>query len=338
MSLIIDAHAHATPPNDLLAFNYRLTMSPPRYRGRARPQVSDDSIAATLQDHIRDVDAVGTDVQLISPRPWAFPTSIADQAAVETMCTASNDVIARTVKLFPARFRGVAGLPQCAGVSPANCVDELERCVKELGFVGCKINPDVGEGDGRTPPMGDEWWYPLYEKMVELDVPGLIHTGGRRNAREPEAGHFPNEETVAANAVLDSRVLRDFPPLKLIVAHGGGYLPYQVGRQRAPRFNAMQRNPEVEPYDASLRRLWYDTVLLNQESLELLFRVIGPDRCLFGSDKPSGSSAIDPATGKPLDDIKPYIEAIPWLTEDDRQAIFEGNARKVFSRLAASLR
>lgn len=332
--MIIDVHAHASGPDSVYAFNYRLTNSPSRFRGSATPSFSDDSIAGCMQDHLRQVREVGTDLQLISPRPWAFPTSISEETSVRLMCQVANDVIGQTVKLFPEAFRGIAGLPQTAGVSPGNCIEELERCVKELGFVGCKINPDVGEGDGQTPPMGDEWWYPLYAKMVELDIPGLIHTGGRRNTREPEAGHYPNEETIAAHSIIGSRVFKDFPRLKLIVAHGGGYVPYQIGRQRAPRFNAMRRNPDIESFDETFRRLYFDTVLYNQESLELLFKLAGPDRCMFGSDKPATGSAVDPATGHSLDDIKPVIESIPWLSQADRHAIFEGTARQIYPRLA----
>ena len=95
----------------------------------------------------------------------------------------------------------------------------------------------------------------------------------------------------------------------------------------------MQRDPTLESFDESMRRLYYDTVLYNQESVELLIKVVGADRCLFGSDKPANGSVIDPKTGRALNDIKPYIEAIPWLSEADRKAIFEENALKVYSRL-----
>ena len=335
--MIIDVHAHATAPDEVYAFNYRLMGSQSRFRrGGAGPEISDERILAVMQDHIRQVRAVGTDLQLISPRPWAFSTSHRDESAVRIMAQVANDVIARTVKLFPDMFRGVAALPQCAGISPKNCVEELERSVNELGFVGCKINPDAGEGDGQTPPMGEEWWYPLYGKMVELDVPGLLHTGGQRFAREPEAGYFLTEETIAAHAILNSRVFKDFPSLKLIVAHGGAYLPYQVGRQRAPRFNAIRRDSELESFDQSLRRLHYDTVLYNQESLEMLFKLAGPEQCLFGSDRPATGSAVDPETGKSLDDIKPIIESIAWLSDVERRSIFEGNALRLHPRLTVS--
>jgi predicted TIM-barrel fold metal-dependent hydrolase len=96
----------------------------------------------------------------------------------------------------------------------------------------------------------------------------------------------------------------------------------------------MARNPDIESFDKSLRRLYFDTVLYNQESLELLIKVVGVDRCLFGSDKPANGSVIDPATGRTVNDIKPLLEAISWLSDADRQAIYEGNARRVYTRLA----
>jgi 4-oxalmesaconate hydratase len=168
---------------------------------------------------------------------------------VQTITVAVNNLLARAVKLHPDRFVGLAGLPQVVGMSPANCVDELERCVKELGFVGCKINPDPGEGGLQTPSMGDEHWYPLYAKMVELDVPALIHGGPFRFGREPELGYFCTEEAIAAWGLLRSRVFEDFPNLKIIVGHGGGYVPYQVGRGRAFRLNEMRRGDQVETFD-----------------------------------------------------------------------------------------
>src|SRR5262249_37175780 len=137
--MIIDAHAHATAPDELYTFNHRLLNSRARFRGMSRLQLSDERIATTMRAHLTEIDAGGTDVQLISPRPWAVPTSHPEEATIREMALAANDVIARTVPLFPDRFRGIGALPQCAGISPANCLEDLQRCVTELGFVGCKI-------------------------------------------------------------------------------------------------------------------------------------------------------------------------------------------------------
>jgi predicted TIM-barrel fold metal-dependent hydrolase len=244
-----------------------------------------------------------------------------------------NNIVARSVALHSDRFVAIGALPQAAGAPIDGCLEEMDRCVKDLGFIGFKINPDPGEGGLETPDMGEEYWYPLYKKMVDLDVPGLIHGGPFRFSREPELGYFCTEQTVAAFGILRSRVFKDFPDLKLIVGHGGGYVPYQVGRARAFRLNEMARDRSLESFDESLRRLYFDTVLYNQESLELLLKVVGVDRCLFGSDKPANGSVIDPVTGRSLNDIKPLLEGIPWLTGEDKAAIYEGNARQVYSRL-----
>jgi 4-oxalmesaconate hydratase len=191
-----------------------------------------------------------------------------------------------------------------------------------------------------VPDQGSEYWYPLYERMVALDVPGLIHGGPYRFSREPELGYFCQEETVAGWALARSRVFRDFPGLKLIVAHGGGYIPYQFGRARCFRLNERGRgdpDPDWEPFEETLRRLYFDTVLFDQEALELLLRVCGADRCLFGSDKPANGSVVDPRTGRALNDVKPLIDSIAWLTDADRRAIYEGNVRSVYTRLRQRL-
>jgi len=228
----------------------------------------------------------------------------------------------------------MATIPQVAGVNPRNCVEELERCVNDLGFIGVKINCDPGEGGIESPHMGDEWWYPLYEKMVELDVPGLLHGGHFNYSREPELGYYPAEVTIGAWALLRTpRVFKDFPNLKIIVGHGGGYVPYQLGRARGFRLNEQARDPSLESFDESLARLYFDTVLYNPESLELLFKMVGTDHCLFGTDRPANGDVIDPNTGHAMNDIKWYIDNMAWLGEADRHAIYEGNARKLFSRL-----
>jgi len=268
------------------------------------------------------------------------PTGDRRQSLVMHITQEINNIVACSVRLHPDRFVGIGALPQAAGSPIDVCLEEMDRCVRDLGFIGFKINPDPGEGALETPDMGQQYWYPLYEKMVELDVPGLIHGGPFRFSREPELGYFCTEQTVAAFAILRSRVFKDFPNLKLIVGHGGGYVPYQVGRARCFRLNERGRgapDPLWEPFEDTLRRLYFDTVLFDQEALELLLRICGVDRCMFGSDKPANGSVIDPRTGRSLNDVKPLIDSIAWLTDADRHAIYEGNVRRVYSRLQGRL-
>ena len=215
-------------------------------------------------------------------------------------------MVAQQCRLFPNVFRGVCGLPQSPGVSPKNCIAELERCVKEFGFVGCLINPDPSEATNYdTPGMGDEYWYPLYEKLVELDVPGYIHGAGCRSIRHSYSTHFINEETISVVSLVNSRVFQDFPKLKIVCSHGGGAVPYHFGRFLAPTL----RRGATSNFLDNLRKLYYDTVLYTPLACELLIKTVGADRCVFGTERPGVGTAKDPKTGKWMDDVKVYIDA-----------------------------
>jgi len=232
--------------------------------------------------------------------------------------------------MFPDRFRGVAGLPQYMDEPLAQrAIPELRRCVTELGFVGCLINPDPTEGQGPTPPgLGDPFWHPLYQAMTELDVPGLIHSAGSCSARESYTLKFINEESIAVISLLGAKTFDTFPALKIVVAHAGGAIPYQMGRFRSWTV----RKGEKESFDEQLRKLYFDTCNYSKEAIELLLRVAGTDNVLFGTEKPGTGSARDPVSGRDYDDMKPVIESIEWLTAQQRSDIFECNCRRVYSR------
>ncbi len=329
--MIIDMHAHVVAPPELYAYKAAL-LSHRGAHGKGNPGVPAARIEEFAQQNLAIMDSVGTDVQFISPRPFQGMHSEKPGKIVLWWAEAVHNVIAEQVRSHPDRLQGVCQLPLVAGEPVTVAIPELERCVNELGFIGCLLNPDPSEGAWNTPTLDQEYWYPLYEKLCELDVPALIHSAGCKNERETYSEHFITEETIAVLSLCKSQVFQRFPTLKIIVAHGGGSVPYQIGRWRAARFNQMRNNPQVESFDQSLRRLYFDTVLYNKESLELLFRIVGPDRCMFGTEKPGSGSAQDPATGAWLDDLKPVIESIDWLTEQDKRLIFEENAKKVFTR------
>jgi predicted TIM-barrel fold metal-dependent hydrolase len=331
--MIIDVHGHLSAPPELYAYRSILLASR-GYHGKGNPGISDERMRQGVQRHLDLLKGVGTQVQFISPRPFQLMHSEEPPAIVRWWVEANNDLIARHCKAFPDVFQGVCGLPQTPSGSIQPCVEELERCVTEHGFVGCLINPDPTEGTGVMPTLDDEYWYPLYAKMVELDVPALVHSTACKNPRESYSAHFITEESIAVLNLCkpESRVFSDFPNLRIIVSHGGGSVPYQIGRWRAHRFREQEHDQSLENFDQSLRRLYYDTVLYNQESLDFLFRMIGTDRCLFGTENPGSGSSKDPATGAWLDDLKPVIEGISWLRPDDRNRIFEENARAVFPR------
>ena len=196
--MIIDAHSHASGPERFLRKHFRDVTTLPPGVPPVPLTMSDDEIDDSLTKQLGEVAAIGTDMQLIVGRPWAIPTATRNEVAIMYITEQVNDLFARCVALFPDRFAAMATLPQVVGVNPRNCVEELERCVTELGFVGCKINCDPGEGGIETPDLGNEWWYSLYEKMTELDVPALLHGGPFNFSREPELGYYPAEVTTGA--------------------------------------------------------------------------------------------------------------------------------------------
>ncbi len=334
--MIIDVHQHLAAARPELR-DYKTALLESRgANGKGDSGITAEAVTRLGRRGTKHSDLlseVGTDIAFISPRPYAMMHSEKPEKIVRWHCEAWNDAIAFVVQDEPSRFRGIAGLPQASGVSPTNTFEEIDRCINDLGFVGIMINPDPGEGDYATPAMGDEYWYPLYEKMVQMDIPALVHPASCKNTREVFHNHFITEESIAILSLLDSPVFQDFPNLKLIISHGGGSIPYQVGRWRS-----QMRGPNnTEDFDDRLKRLYFDTSLYNKESLELLFKIVGPDRCLFGTERPGAGAKIDPRSGRWYDDLKPVIEDISFLTQDDLQDIFTRNAEHVFSKFAVAV-
>jgi OH-DDVA meta-cleavage compound hydrolase len=337
--MIIDVHGHLCASPKLYSW-FTLILASRAIYGTPPPKISDDEMLNMVESrrNIEALDFVGTDVQLISPRPFTMFHAELPSRVPHVWCVGVNDYIAQQCRVFPNRFAGIAGLPQPAGEPIQTSLAELERCINELNFVGCLLDPDPGEGDNQTPPLGDEYWYPLYEKLVELDVPAHVHSTGNKNGRGTYSTHFIDEESLSILSLLGSRVFLDFPKLKIIISHGGGSVPYQVGRWRAERLHPlMAKNvPLAESFDASLRRLYYDTVIHTRGSLALLIDLVGSDRVVFGTENPGSGTALNPQTGRSFDDIKPLIESIETLTAQDRANIFEFNAKRLFPRLKAT--
>jgi predicted TIM-barrel fold metal-dependent hydrolase len=330
--LIIDSHGHVTAPDSLYVYKAQI-LAHRGAHGRGGNLANDEDVREALNkpvfggsSHLQQLQEVGTDMQLISPRPYQMMTS-EHPKLVNWFVEETDNIIAKQVQLYPNTFRGVCGLPLTPGAGTKTVVPYLEKRIKE-GFVGCLLNPDPGECSGvETPPLGDRFWYPLYEKLVELDVPGHIHSTGCRSERLPYSLHFINEESIGVVSLLTSSVFKDFPTLKILVSHGGGAIPYQYARFEASSL----RRPGAQRFSEAMRHLYYDTVLYSKDALELLFKTVGVDRCLFGTERPGVGTVKDPRTGRWLDETRFTIEAIDWLSAADKKMIFEDNAKKLFN-------
>lgn len=336
--MIIDVHGHLCASPKLYAWFTLLLASRANY-GTPPPPFSDEEMLALVETrrNLDAIDGAGTDVQLVSPRPFTMFHAEQPARVVHRWTEGVNAYIAQFCRVLPDRFAGVAGLPQPFGEPISASLPELARCVKEYGFVGCLLDPDPGEGNAETPDLGNEYWYPLYEKLVELEIPAHVHSTGYRQGHGTYSTHFIDEETIAVLALLNSRVFLDFPKLKVIVSHGGGSIPYQVGRWRAERLHpVIAKNVALkESFDEALKRLYYDTVLHSKESLAMLIRLVGSDRVVFGTENPGSGTALNPETGRSFDDIKSLLDGLEFLTAEDRANIYERNARRLFPRLKA---
>ena len=333
--MIIDCHGHYTTAPKALE-GWRATQVKALESGAAAPKradvsISDDELRESLEkSQLRLQRERGTDLTLFSPRAMAMSHHIGKAETSQEWSRLCNDLIHRVCTLYPANFAPVCQLPQSPGVAPAGCIPELERCVEELGFVGCNLNPDPSGGHWKDPPLTDRWWYPLYEKLAELDVPAMVHVSASCNPCFHATGaHYINGDTTAFMQFLTSNLFKDFPTLRFVIPHGGGAVPYHWGRYRG-----IAQDMKLPPLgEHLLGNVFFDTCVYHQPGIDLLLEVIPVDNILFASEMVGAVRGVDPETGFYFDDTKRYIDAAPGLTAADRAKIFEGNARRVYPRL-----
>lgn len=333
--MIIDCHGHYTTAPQALK-DFRQTqidalLDPANNPSPGDFNISDDDIRESLEGaQLRLQKERGIDVTLFSPIAGRMAHHIGNAVTSQVWSEYCNDLIYRVTQLYPDNFIGVCQLPQSPNVPPKSVIPELERCINELGFVGCNLNPDPSGGHWSGLPLSDHEWYPLYEKLVELDVPAMIHVSGSCNHNFHATGaHYINGDTTAFMQFLSSDVFKDFPELKFIIPHGGGAVPYHWGRYRGLAQD-MKRPPLEEHL---LNNIFFDTCVYHLDGIELLTKVIPVDNILFATEMLGAVRGIDPKTGHYYDDTKIYIDQATTLTDADREKIFEGNVRKVYPRI-----
>nr|BFE60196.1 amidohydrolase family protein [Dactylosporangium thailandense] len=334
--MIIDCHGHyTTAPAAHTAWRaaqqaaFRAGQAAPAY-----PDISDDDLRASVEgSQLRLMRERGVDLTVFSPRASAMGHHFGDEAVSRAWTRACNDLIARVVQLYPGHFIGVGQLPQSPGAPIAGSIAELRRCVEELGFVGVNLNPDPSGGHWTAPPLTDRGWYPLYEVMVELDVPAMVHVSAVTNPNFHATGsHYLNADTTAFMQLLQADLFRDFPDLRFVIPHGGGAVPYHWGRFRGLT-DMLGRPPLAE---AVMRNVFFDTCVYHQPGMDLLFGVVDVDNILFGSEMVGAVRGIDPQTGHHFDDTRRYVDTL-GLSADDRRKVYETNARRVYPRLDGAL-
>lgn len=334
--MIIDCHGHyTTAPPALQEFrNAQLArLADPSLPVPELADVSDEALRASVEDNqLRILRERGGDLMIFSPKASGMEHHVPDPATARAWATASNDLVARVVGLFPESFAGVCQLPQTPAGDLSDAVAELRRCVDTLGFVGCNLNPDPSGGFWDSKPLTDPFWFPLYEAMVELDVPAMIHVSSSCNVNFHALGaHYLNADTTAFMQLVEGDLFARFPSLRFVIPHGGGAVPYHWGRYRG----LAERMGRPAPAEL-LRNVYFDSCVYHQPGIDLLTRVVPIDNVLFASEMLGAVRGADPDTGIAWDDTKQYVDAA-GLTSAQLHKVYEANARRVYPRLDARL-
>ena len=262
------------------------------------------------------MDVLGIDAAVVSISPTFYFYWIGAAEGI-AYARATNEAIGAHVAAAPDRLAGLATLPM---QDPRAAAGELERAVRDLGLHGASVGPRVDD-----TYLDDSRFWPVLERAEELDVPLLLHpfyVGLRPGLPDFYLTNLignPLESTVVAARLILSGVLDRFPRLRLVLTHGGGFLPYQIGRlDHGHRVRPESKGSERSPSDY-LRRFVYDTVTHRPEATGFLASLVGADRVAYGTDLP-----FDMMSG-PLDSQLPA-----GLSEADRRFIAAGTARAWF--------
>jgi aminocarboxymuconate-semialdehyde decarboxylase len=274
----------------------------------------------TPEQRIADMDHMGIDIQAISPAPRQTYYG-ADPDRGLAASRAINDFIAEVCGRHPDRFVGLGTVPLQA---PELAVAELERLHKSLGFRGIEIMTHVAGAD-----LSEDRFRKVFARAEELGLVVFMHPDGFTEARRFHDHYFANvignplDSTVALHHLIFGGVLRDCPNLKLVVAHGGGYLPAYSGRidhaaaARPDCCEQLHRMPSTY-----LRRVYFDSLVYTPHQLQFLVEEYGADRILMGTDYPADMGEVDPVG---------FIEGAQGLGDSERRAILGGNAARLLN-------
>jgi len=337
--MIIDCHGHFTTVpqsfRDWRARQVEFANDPVNAPKPSDAIVTDDEIREGVGNgQLKLQQERGSDLTLFSPIAGLMSHHLGNERTSLEWATISNDLVRRVCDIYPDNFVPVGMLPQSPAAPPKNSIPELRRMVNELGFVGVNVNPDPTGGYWTGKPFTDREWYPLFEAICELDIPAMVHVAASCNPNFHGTGaHYINADTSVFMQLLQSDLFKDFPTLRLVIPHGGGAVPYHWGRYRGMSLEIAKR-----PLEGLLDNVFFDTCVYHHPGVELLTKVVPVSNVMFGSEMIGAVRGRDPNTGQYFDDTKRYIDACEALSDADRHAIFEGNARRVYPRLDAHLK
>lgn len=323
----IDIHAHIIPPEFLSALGEgRHGVDIAVEDGKVRAAISGGPDIGVLRADLRDVDdrlaamdASGVDIQVLAN--WIDLNGyVLNESAGVDYCRVFNESLASVVASHPNRFMALANVPLQA---PEGAAAELTRAVRELGMVGVQIATTVAGNELDDSGLDSFWEAAEALRCVVVLHPynPLPQRGLRRYFLANAIGR-PAETTIAIGHMIFGGVFERFPGLIVCVVHGGGFLPYQIGRMD----QAFHAKPELaathltRPPSDWERHLFYDTVTHNPDVLRFLIDQVDVTHVVMGTDYP-----FEMGDSHPVE----TVESIPGLDDDQRRLIMEGNVLRL---------
>ena len=233
---------------------------------------------------LRDMDATGVDVHVLSATPQTYLYNVEPELAA-TVAAIQNDQMAKHIAAHPDRFWGIATLPLA---QPKHAADELKRAMTKLGLRGSMFGSNI-KGINLDDPMFE----PLWAIAEELGAFMFVHPNNVAGADRLKSYYLGNlignplDTTIAAASLFFGGVMDRYPKLRIMLAHGGGFTPYQAARWEHgwKVRNEPKKNIKTQPKGIA-KRFFYDTILHSDRTLEAMIGLVGSDHVLLGSDYP----------------------------------------------------
>lgn len=320
--LRIDVHAHMIPAAFVHGeeVRYPLDGSDDVHTMPLRPLNNFDGDSLySVERRLRDMDAQGIDVHVISLQPM-FTDALPVERAVP-ICRSINNAFAEVVAANPGRFVAIAHLPMR---SPADAARELERAVKELGLRGAEICSQINGVN-----LDDPSFAPLWEAAQSLEVPIFIHPASVPGLQERLGKYYltnlignPMDTTIAAASLVFGGVLRDYTGLRFYLAHGGGACPYVRYRwDHGWKVRAEGKAVIDRPPSEYFGRLYFDSLTHAGPALGFLASTVGPERIMLGTDYPFDMGNYNSVAA---------IQGVEGITDAERDLMLGGNAMRLF--------
>ena len=323
----IDVHSHVIPETILQAMRENRDLYKTEIKGQGdqlkfvRGKVEFDLIPEfyNADAKVESMDRKGIDISVISPGPQAFFYGLGADQALKT-ARIVNEGVAKMAAARPDRLRGMATLPM---QHPDAAIVELERVVKEYDFKAVELGTAIGNEE-----LADPKFRPVLRRIQELKVVLFAHPNTQGSAGRLDCYYLTNlignplDTTIMVGKLMFSGALDELPEIKILLAHGGGFLPYQIGRfehgsKVRPDTRVVTGTSPLEMF----KRFYFDALTHSPQAIRHLIDTVGSDHVMIGTDSPFDMGEEQPAQ---------RLDAVPGLTAAEREDVCYRSALNMF--------